>query len=115
VGNVAEKIYKKQQEQPQVTTQTVTRRIRITPGEKLLASLLLCGVVIGSVFLISNNATLYEVNGDIAEIEVTIKDKEKTNKELHMTIEELTKHESLTEVGKKQGLSFDANNIKPIE
>jgi cell division protein FtsL len=112
VGNLAEKIHKKQQE---VRTQTVTRAIRITLGEKFLFGLLLCGIVIGSISMISNNSELYEVNDENAKIEAEIKSREKVNKELKTAVEDLTRYERVIEASKKQGLNFDPNNIKKIE
>ncbi|GGE66327.1 cell division protein FtsL [Priestia taiwanensis] len=115
MGNVARKIQENQQKQHQVTTQTVTRAIRITLGEKFLFGLLIVGSVVASTFFISNKYELYKVNGELTNIEAEVKNQEKVNKELKMEVEALTRSEDVIKKAKEKGLKLDPNNIKNLE
>ncbi|MCA1041090.1 cell division protein FtsL [Bacillus infantis] len=112
MSNLARKM--QQEEVQQHKTAVKVKKIKIknlwlSPGEKIMGVVFGAIVCFGAVHIISNQAAIYEMNKDIQDIQASIQDKEKSNRELEMQISELSTYERIFEKAKSLGLTLNEN------
>ncbi|MBO1004929.1 cell division protein FtsL [Pseudogracilibacillus auburnensis] len=103
------------QKQTVVKVKAVKRRSLITPGEKILAMLLIAFVVVMAVQIISAQASIYEVNKDIQDMKTAIEEQQKMNSDLEMQISDLSSYDRVWSKAKELGLKLDENNVRVVE
>jgi cell division protein FtsL len=118
VGNLARKYqqekHDEQQRNGQVLKPKKEKRIWLTPGEMGLGLLFGAMVCFGAVQMISAQASIYEVNKDIASMETTIEEQQKVNNDLKMQVSELSTYERIWEKARDLGLKLNENNVKVV-
>lgn len=113
MSNLAQKQYQYQPaQQPEKEIKKVKRHAKITPGEKVLAFLLVAFLAIMSIHIISANAQVYEVNRDVEDVKTAIQEQERVNSELEAQVKDMSKYERIKEIAEKKGLNLDGNNVK---
>jgi cell division protein FtsL len=87
----------------------------LSPGEKILWMLLAVFLCIASVQIVSNQATIYDMNKDIQDIEAKIQEQEKVNSDLEVQVAELSTYERIWEIATKElGLQLN-DNVKVVQ
>lgn len=92
----------------------VKKRLKMSKFEKLLYVFTLVLVLMTPFALVFSQATLSEVNFEVEKAKKQLDTQEKKNESLTMKINELASLEKIQEVAKKQGLSYNNNNILNI-
>ena len=72
-------------------------------------------VCFGSVHIISNQASIYEVNKEIQDTKVTIQEQEKSNSDLTIQVNELSQYERIRDKAQELGLTLNDQNIKVVQ
>ncbi|WP_078547311.1 cell division protein FtsL [Litchfieldia alkalitelluris] len=106
-------------QQPEETTQTQTKvairkKNKITLGEKILATIFVCAMLIGSIQIVSNQVAIYNANIDIQKMESSILDQEKVIGDLSFQAQELSRPERIWSIAKEMGMDFGEDNVKVI-
>lgn len=117
MGNLARKLQQEQQQkQQQVQSPEIVRKNRfgISPGEKILGITFCAALCFGAVQIISNQASIYEINKDIQETTSLIQTQTKINADLGMQVEELSTYERIWAKAKEIGLKLNENNVKVV-
>ena len=118
MSNLARELQEQQKQQPMQDIQIQKKAVRkswLTPGEKFL-SLAFAGLVcLGAVQMISNQAKIYKVNGDIQKVEDSIKDQTKVNGDLKVQVSKLSNYSRISDKAKKMGLELNENNVKVVQ
>jgi cell division protein FtsL len=116
MANLAKKL---QQETVQHTsTQVQTTKYKkawFSPGEKILGLMFGALICVGSVQIISNQASIYNINKDIQERESAISEQQKVNGDLEVQVSEMSTYERIKEKASKLGLQFNENNVKVVQ
>lgn len=101
-------------EQVNIRVKKVQRHAKITPGEKILALLLVALVMFMAVKIVSAQAAIYEVNKEIEDMKTAIQKQERMNGDLADQVSELSRYDRLRKIAEAQGLDLDANNVKVV-
>ena len=72
-------------------------------------------VCFGSVHIISNQASIYQVNKEIQDTKVTIQEQEKLNSDLNIQVNELSQYERIRDKAQELGLTLNDQNIKVVQ
>ncbi|WP_078413469.1 cell division protein FtsL [Priestia abyssalis] len=116
MGNLAYQVREKQNEQQkQVQKVRKKKKFRFSVGEKVLYAGFFIGVVFGSVQIVSNQVSLYDVNADIQALESKISSQERANNELKLQVVELSTYERIWAKAKELGLDLNENNVKVVQ
>jgi len=117
MSNLARKFLQQQQVEGTVQEQNIvkTKKHWLTPGEKIIGIVFTGVICFGAVQLISNQAEIYQVNKGIQEIQTSIKEQEKVNKDLEVQVSELSRYERIWEKAKQMGLVLNENNVKVVQ
>lgn len=112
----ANKIQEQQYEQPQQTVQTVVlRKSKISIGELFL----LCGLAFMTAYvgiqIISNQASIYQVNKQIQQADASIQEQSKLNEDLKVQVKELSEYDRLWKKAEELGLTRNENNVKVVQ
>ncbi len=112
MSNLARKM--QQEEVQRHKTAVKVKKVKIknlwlSPGEKIMGVVFGAIVCFGAVHIISNQAAIYEMNKDIQDIQTSINEKEKSNRELELQISELSTYERIFEKAKSLGLTLNEN------
>lgn len=65
--------------------------------------------------IVFSQATLSKINFEVEKTKEQIDDQRKKNESLSMKISELASMDKMIDIAKKEGLSYNNNNIKTIE
>ena len=116
MANIARQLRQEQQEQTIVAPKKrIKRKGRISPGEKILGITFGALVCFGSVHIISNQASIYQVNKEIQDTKVTVQEQEKSNSDLTIQVNELSQYERIRDKAQKLGLTLNDQNIKVVQ
>lgn len=88
---------------------------RIGKFETLLYTFTFIIVLAFPFGIVFSQATLSKINFEVEKAKEKIEEQEKKNESLSMKISELASMEKMIDVAKKEGLSYNNNNIKSIE
>ncbi|MCQ6273995.1 cell division protein FtsL [Bacillus sp. V3B] len=120
MANLARKLRQEQQTQqtqqaPKVSKKVQKQKRWLSPGEKILG--IAFGVVIcfGSVQIISNQSSIYELNKEIQDTQVTIQEQQKLNSDLTVQISELSQYDRIKEKARELGLELNEQNVKVVQ
>lgn len=92
----------------------VKKRLKMSKFERLLYIFTLVIVLMTPFALVFSQATLSEINFEVEKTKKQISSQEKKNTSLTMKINELASLEKIQTVAKKQGLSYNNNNIRTV-
>ena len=116
MANIARQLRQEQQEQTIVAPKKrIKRKGWISPGEKILGITFGALVCFGSVHIISNQASIYQVNKEIQDTKVTVQEQEKSNSDLTIQVNELSQYERIRDKAQKLGLTLNDQNIKVVQ
>jgi cell division protein FtsL len=114
--NLARQLRQEQQEQTVVAPKKkIKQKNWISPGEKILGITFGALVCFGSVHIISNQASIYQVNKEIQDAQVTIQEQEKSNSDLTMQVNELSQYERIRDKAQELGLTLNDQNVKVVQ
>ena len=101
MANIARQLRQEQQEQTIVAPKKqIKRKGWISPGEKILGITFGALLCFGSVHIISNQASIYQVNKEIQDTKVTVQEQEKSNSDLTIQVNELSQYERIRDKAK---------------
>lgn len=86
-----------------------------TPGEKIIFlafALLICFM---GAKVVSTQAALYEINKDIQDVELKVKEQQKVNRDLEVQVSEESTYEKIWKRAKELGLDLSEQNIKVVQ
>lgn len=116
MANIARQLRQEQQEQTIVAPKKrIKRKGWISPGEKILGITFGALVCFGSVHIISNQASIYQVNKEIQDTKVTVQEQEKSNSDLTIQVNELSQYERIRDKAQELGLTLNDQNIKVVQ
>lgn len=93
----------------------VKKRLKMSKFERLLYTFTFILLLITPISIIFSQATLSKINYEVEKTKKKIVAQEKTNESLTMKIDELASLDKISDIAKKQGLSYNNNNIKTFE
>lgn len=121
MANLAKQL-RQEQEQQQQQTQTVTalkkkykQRSILSPGEKILGITFGALICFGSVHIITNQSSIYEVNKEIQDTKEVIQTHEKSISDLNIQISELSQYDRIKEKARELGLTLNDQNVKVVQ
>ncbi|WP_377889357.1 cell division protein FtsL [Alkalihalobacillus sp. R86527] len=118
MSNLAYKYQQQHSEKQQVEAQkkaVYVQRGRITKGEKLLWMMLSIAVVAASIIMISNYASIYNINTSIQQVEVKQQAQMKQNEELQVKVTELSAPDRIIDIAEeKLGMQLNDQNVEVI-
>lgn len=115
MSNLAQRLDRRQKQSVQIKTTTVVKRQRLSFGEKILG-LLFCAIVLFvATKIVTYQASIYEVNKEIQQLEVSIQEKQKENGDLAIQVSELSTYERIWEKAVQLGLMLNENNVKVVQ
>lgn len=118
MSNLAYKYQQQHSQKKQVEVQkkaVYIERGRITKGEKLLWMMLTMAVVAASIFMVSNYATIYNINTSIQQVEAEQQAQIKQNEELQVKVTELSAPDRIIDIAEdKLGMQLNDQNVEVI-
>jgi cell division protein FtsL len=87
----------------------------LSPGEKILGAAFGLLVCFGSIHIISNQSSIYNVNKEIQDMEQSIVAQEKVNSDLTILISELSQYDRIKEKARQLGLKLNEQNVKVVQ
>lgn len=112
------KQYEQQQQlnmQPKEKPKKASKGARITLGEKILAVFVFLIFGMLAIKIIATQATIYEMNKGIQDLETTINKQKTVNDDLNVKVKELSNPERLLKKAEGLGLDLKENNVKVVE
>ena len=91
------------------------KKLKISKFEKILYTFAIVLLLVAPVSVVFTKSTLSEINFKVEKMKKEIASKEKTNESLEMKINELASLDNIKDVIKKEGLTYNNDNIKNIE
>lgn len=118
MSNLAYKYQQQQQTKKQVETKkqaVYVERGRITKGEKMLWMMLVLTFVAASIFMVSNYATIYNLNTSLQQAEADQRVQSKQNEELQVKVTELSAPGRIVNIAEeKLGMELNDQNVEVI-
>lgn len=93
----------------------VEKRLKMFKFEKLIYTLAITLVLISPISIVFSKATLSKVNFEVEQKKEQIKEQQKTNDSLAMTINELASLTKIKEIAESEGLTYNNENIKIVQ
>ncbi|TKD71753.1 cell division protein FtsL [Pseudalkalibacillus hwajinpoensis] len=113
--------YKYQQQQTQKKQAEVKQKAvyiergRITKGEKLLWMMLVLAFVTASIFMVSNYASIYNLNTSIQQVESEQRAQLKQNEELQVKVTELSAPDRIMDIAQNElGMKLNDQNVEVV-
>ena len=91
------------------------RIVKMSKIEKILYLFAITMLLMAPISIVFTKSTLSEINFKVEKMKKQISVKEKTNESLEMKINELASLDNIKNAIKKEGLTYNNNNIKNIE
>ena len=91
------------------------KKLKISKFEKVLYIVAIALLLMAPISIVFTKSTLSEINFEVEKLKKEIAAREKTNESLEMKIHELASLDNIKEVIKKEGLTYNNDNIKNIE
>jgi cell division protein FtsL len=120
MANLARKLRQEQETQETQQTQQAPKKVRkrkswLSPGEKILGIAFGVVVCFGSVHIISNQSSIYELNKEIQDTQTMIQEQQKSNSDLTMQISELSQYDRIKDKARALGLELNDQNVKVVQ
>ena len=94
---------------------TKKKKLKISKFEKILYTIAIVLLLMAPISIVFTKSTLSEINFEVEKLKKEIASREKTNESLEMKINELASLDNIKDVIKKEGLTYNNDNIKNIE
>lgn len=91
------------------------RKLKISKFEKVLYTIAIILLLMAPISIVFTKSTLSEINFEVEKLKKEIATREKTNESLEMKINELASLDNIKDVIKKEGLTYNNDNIKNID
>ena len=91
------------------------KKLKITKFEKILYTVAILLLLMAPVSIVYTKSTLSEINFKVEKLKKEIANREKINESLEMKINELASLDNIKNVIKKEGLTYNNDNIKNID
>ena len=91
------------------------KKLKISKFEKILYTIAIILMLMAPISIVFTKSTLSEINFEVEKLKKEIANREKTNESLEMKINELASLDNIKDVIKKEGLTYNNDNIKNIE
>ena len=91
------------------------KRVKLTKFEKIIYFFAILLIIISPIVIVFTKSTLSEINYRVEKMKKSISAQEKTNEGLEMKINELASLDNIRDAIKKEGLTYNNENIKNIE
>ena len=91
------------------------RKLKISKFEKVLYTIAIVLLLMAPISIVFTKSTLSEINFEVEKLKKEIASREKTNESLEMKINELASLDNIKDVIKKEGLTYNNDNIKNID
>ena len=91
------------------------KRVKLTKFEKIIYFFAILLLITSPMVIVFTKSTLSEINYKVEKMKKSISAQEKTNEGLEMKINELASLDNIREAIKKEGLTYNNENIKNIE
>jgi cell division protein FtsL len=118
MSNLAYKVQQKNlqnKEQQVEQKQLVIKRGKITSGEKLLWTAAIILFLTGAILVVSNYATIYNINKSIQTTDIQIQAETEIVNDLTLQVNELSAPERIRNIAmEKLGMSLDSKNVKVL-
>lgn len=120
MSNLARKLQQEQEHNRRYHKEKTPKKSKVTkswfsPGEKILGLLFGVALCIGGIHIITNQATIYNMNKSIQETENSIQEQKKVNNDLKMQVSELSTYDRIIAKAKDLGLKLNENNVKVVQ
>ena len=92
----------------------VKKQLKMSKFERFLYTVAVFLLLASPISIVFSKATLAKVNFEVEKKKNAIKDQEKTNESISMTINELASLTKIQAVAEEQGLSYNNDNIKRV-
>lgn len=103
------------QKQKQVQLQSTGKR-KITSGERVLYFFTIIGVVFATYLIISTYASIYIINKDIHNLELSIKQQSASNEALELQVTELSAPDRILKIATENlGMTLDDKKVKVVQ
>ena len=89
--------------------------VKLTKFEKIIYSFAVLLMIVSPMVIVFTKSTLSEINYKVEKMKKSISAQEKTNEGLEMKINELASLDNIRDAIKKEGLTYNNENIKNIE
>ena len=91
------------------------KKLKISKFEKVLYAITIIFILMAPISIVFTKSTLSEINFEVEKLKKEIASREKTNESLEMKINELASLDNIKNVIKKEGLTYNNDNIKNVE
>lgn len=91
------------------------KRVKLTKFEKIIYAFAVLLMIVSPMIIVFTKSTLSEINYKVEKMKKSISAQEKTNEGLEMKINELASLDNIRDAIKKEGLTYNNENIKNIE
>lgn len=91
------------------------RKLKITKLEKIIYTIAIITLVLFPGAIVFAKSSLSEINYRVEKVKKNIETQIKTNESLEMKINELVSLDNIEDIIKKEGLSYNNDNIKNIK
>ena len=91
------------------------KKLKMSKFEKVLYTVAIFLLLMAPVSVVFTKSTLSEINFEVEKLKKEITTREKTNESLEMKINELASLDNIKNVIKKEGLTYNNDNIKNID
>lgn len=91
------------------------KKLKISKFEKVLYIVAIALLLMAPISIVFTKSTLSEINFEVEKLKKEIASREKTNESLEMKINELASLDNIKDVIKKEGLTYNNDNIKNID
>ncbi|WP_071395434.1 cell division protein FtsL [Bacillus tuaregi] len=120
MANLARQLRHEQRKQqqtiaPKAPKKKIQQKRWLSPGEKILGITFGALVCFGSIHIISNQSSIYELNKDIQDTQALIQEQQKSNSDLSIQISELSQYDRIKEKARKLGLELNNQNVKVVQ
>lgn len=93
----------------------VEKRLKMFKFEKLIYTLAITLILISPISIVFSKATLSKINFEVEQKKEQIKNQQKKNDSLAMTINELASLTKIQEIAESEGLTYNNANIKIVQ
>ena len=91
------------------------KRVKLTKFEKIIYFFAILLLITSPMVIVFTKSTLSEINYKVEKMKKSVSAQEKTNEGLEMKINELASLDNIRDAIKKEGLTYNNENIKNIE
>jgi len=113
-SNLARQLQRQEIHHVEKERKSVQKKSRITKGEKFIYMFFGLALFFFSFQIVSNQASIYQMNKEIQILETHIGEQEKVVQELKSQVQDLSQYDRLTEEAKKLGLTNNRQNVKVV-